>query len=410
MRLLFLTQLFDPENSIKGLEFARRLTRLGHSVEVVTAYPSYPGGKIYAGYKSRWMQTEITDGVRVVRLATYISHDKSALKRLLGYSSFGVAAFFYVLLNFRKYDVIYAYYPPVVVGILAWVLSLVKSAPFIYDVQDLWPDALIGTKMLHANSRIVTVLNLACDFVYKKAAAIVVLSDGYNRSLVQRGVPADKIYKIFNWCDESRLSSVIFPNEAKKIKESFDIFYAGNFGAAQALEYVLGAAEILQAKGNKKIMFVLIGSGVDSEKLKALATKKNLNNVLFKAAVTVDQVGAVLACADALLVHLASSPVFDITIPSKTQAYMSIGKPILMAVNGDAAEIIINAQCGVIAESCNSEKIADAAIELSIMSNNDLQKMSENAKNFYYENMSMSQGVDKVNRLLQEVSAHEKHV
>lgn len=407
MRLLFLSQLFDPENSIKGLEFARQLTKQGHSVEVITAFPSYPGGRIYAGYKSSLVQTETIDGVRVVRLGTYITHDKSAVKRLLGYASFGVNAFLYVVFSRRKCDVIYAYYPPVVVGLLAWGLSLVKKVPFIYDIQDLWPDALVGAGIVHENGRVVKFLNKACDWVYRKAAAIVVLSEGYKKSLIERGVPFEKVKIIFNWCDESRLHSEFFKNQEYSTTKTFSILYAGNLGAAQALEFVLDAAEILKNRGCTRILFIFVGSGVESEKLKALASQKKLTNVLFKPAVPVDQVGDILAGADALLVHLASSPVFDITIPSKTQAYMSIGKPILMAVNGDAAEIIENAQCGVVAESCNAEEIAKAAIELSRLSPCDLQKMSENAKVFYSNNMSMSQGVDQVSRLLEEVRSHD---
>jgi glycosyltransferase involved in cell wall biosynthesis len=182
LRVLFLTQLFDPENSIKGLEFAKRLRALGHEIEVVTTFPSYPGGKLYAGVRQRIKQVDVVDGIRVVRLPTYISHGTSAVRRLLSYASFGAVASLYGLLSARRVDVIYAYYPPVIVGLAAMLIGTFRRVPFVYDVQDLWPEALVATGYMEAGGPIVRWVEWLCGLVYRKASRVVVSSDGYKRA------------------------------------------------------------------------------------------------------------------------------------------------------------------------------------------------------------------------------------
>lgn len=404
MRILFISQLFDPENSIKGLEFARRLQALGHEVEVVTTFPSYPGGKVYAGYKQRWQQVDMVDGVRIVRLPSFISHGSSAAKRMLSYASFGLAASFYSLFFSRRPDVIYAYYPPVIVGLTAMLVGKFRRAPFVYDVQDLWPEALIATGNIKPDSGVVRWINKFCGLIYHNAARIVVLSEGYKKALIAKKVPANKIERIFNWCDESRMEadSPLKPDTLDSA--CFNILYAGNLGTAQSLEHVIEAAKLVQQRNNQRVRFVFLGTGVTESALKKQASDLGLSNVQFLPRVTVDEVGAYLSSASVLLVHLANDPVFDITIPQKTQAYMLAGRPVLMAVGGEAGEIIRNAGAGMVVRPCDPEQLAQAAIELSELSQKKLQAMAINGKNFYNENMSMDNGVKSVIALLTSVA------
>lgn len=403
MRILFISQLFDPENSIKGLEFARRLQALGHEVEIVTTFPSYPGGKVYAGYQQRLKQVEMVDGIRVVRLPTFISHGTSAAKRMLSYASFGAVASLYGLLSNRRPDVIYAYYPPVIVGLTAMLLGKFRRVPFVYDVQDLWPEALVATGNVQADSSIVRWINRLCGLVYRQADRIVVLSEGYKQALIAKQVPTEKIERIFNWCDESRMDADYMPRPDELDAACFNILYAGNLGTAQALENVVEAASLLAQQGNRRVRFVFLGAGVAEMGLKKQASDLGLQNVQFLPRVTVDQVGAYLSAADALLVHLANDPVFDITIPQKTQAYMLAGRPILMAVGGEAGDIVRNAGAGVVVQPCQPEQLAQAAIVLSELAHEELQAMATRGRQYYLEKMSMQNGVDSVNALLNAV-------
>jgi len=397
VRVQLITQLFDPENAIKGLSFVKELASYGYDVEVVTTFPSYPGGEIYPGYRMRLFQVEDVEGVRVVRLPSYISHGRSAVGRLISYTSFSFSAFIYCLLFSRRPDVIYSYYPPMMGGVASALLSIIRRRPFIYDVQDLWPEALVATGMLKSE-RIIRCLDFIINWIYRRASAIVVLSDGYKKTLISKGVPESKIHRVYNWCDESRIQ--IHSGSYSDTKEYFDIAYAGNMGPAQALKYILNAAKVLQNEGNNKIRFTLIGDGIECNDLKQKAAFLGLNNVLFKGRVLPELVGAELQAADALLVHLADEPVFSITIPSKTQAYLAMGKPILMAVAGESAEIIEKARAGIVSPPCAPEEIARIALAMSKSSPSQLISFGERAKDFYINNMSQRNGVEKISFLI----------
>lgn len=402
MRILFVSQLFDPENSIKGLEFARRLQVLGHDVEVVTTFPSYPGGKVFQGYSQSWKQVDVVDGIRVVRLPTFISHGSSAVKRMLSYASFGLVASLYSLFGARKPDVIYAYYPPVIVGFVALCVGSLKRVPFVYDVQDLWPEALVATGMVK-EGRVTRLVDRLCGLIYRGAARVVVLSDGYRRALISKQVPAAKIERIFNWCDEARMgmskeeSAVVFDGRF------FNILYAGNLGAAQALEHVIEAAHLIKQHGNARVRFVFVGAGVEADRLKARAEELGLDNVQFFPQVPVDQVGGILKVADALLVHLADEPVFEITIPSKTQAYLMMGRPVLMAVKGEAGRIVHEAGAGIVVEPCKPDALAQAAMAMATLPKDDLEAMGERGSLYYREKMSMENGVTSVDAMLRQI-------
>lgn len=401
MRILFISQLFDPENSIKGLAFAQHLRSLGHQVEVVTTFPSYPGGKLFNGYKQSWKQSENIEGVEIVRLATFISHSQSILRRVLSYISFGIGASLYSLFGAKKPDVIYAYYPPVVVGLVALLVGKIRRVPYVYDVQDLWPEALVATRKVN-RGRITNAIERVCTLIYRNAIQIVVLSEGYRRALISKKVPKEKITKIYNWCDEARLvcepgGSEIFDNEY------FNVLYAGNLGAAQALVHVIEAAAILQESGNDRIRFNFIGAGVEENALKKKKDDLALSNVYFYPPVAVDRIGGILIQADALLVHLVDDPVFEITIPSKLQAYLMVGRPIIMAVNGEAACILDEAQAGIAVQPCQPDKLAKAVSELANLDRDSLRRYGEKGREYYNSKMSMKRGIGAVDSMLRDV-------
>lgn len=400
MRILLITQLFDPENAIKGLSFAKKLVSLGHEVEVVTTFPSYPGGKIFAGYKMQWRQIEYIDGVRIVRLPSYISHGHTALKRLASYTSFSLAALFYSVVGAKRSDIIYSYYPPMVGGVTGVLISKLKRSALIYDVQDLWPEALVAAG-ISEKSMGFKVIEKIMNWIYHRSTAIIVQSNGYKQALMKKGIFADKIHRVYNWCDESRMKVAEVSNYSNdnKRNSNFDILYAGNMGAAQALHFVIQAAEKLQQIERQDIRFIFLGNGIELENLKKQAASLKLSNVIFRDHVAPELVSAELQAADALLVHLASNPVFDITVPSKTQAYLAAGKPILMAVAGESAEIIKLASAGIVALPCNPADIAAGAISMAGSSADQLLSFATSARKYYLDNMSQMNGVEQISRI-----------
>ncbi|MFA6123924.1 glycosyltransferase family 4 protein [Sphingomonas sp.] len=189
MRIAYLTQWFDPEPGvIKGPRFVRALEAAGHDVTVVTGFPNYPSGRLYPGYRIRLIGRETIDGVAVVRLPLYPSHDGSSLRRALNFLSFFFSVLAYCLLRRTRFDMAYVYHPPITVGLAAALAGLVRHLPFMLDIQDLWPDT-VAVAGMRGGRVIARLLDPICRFVYWRASAIVVQSAGMRRALIARGVP-----------------------------------------------------------------------------------------------------------------------------------------------------------------------------------------------------------------------------
>jgi len=401
-RILLLTQWFDPEPTFKGLVFARELVRQGFEVEVLTGFPNYPGGRVYPGYRIKWLQREVIDGVHITRVPLYPNHDQSAIKRVLNYASFAASATLYGVFMAKRASALYAYHPPLTVGVAAALIKLFRRVPVVYDIQDMWPDTLRATGMLN-NTKALSVVAAVCRWVYRRMDHIVVLSPGFKRLLLERGVPEAKLSVVYNWADEVSLAAPVGQvPDAFPAADRFRIVFAGNMGKAQALSTVLDAASLLQARGSR-VCWVMLGGGVEVARLKAEAERRQLANVVFLPAVPMAEVGTYLQAADALLVHLRKDPLFEITIPSKTQAYMAVGKPLLMAVDGDAADLVRQSGGGVVAESENAQALAQAAEQLASSAPHTLAAMGQNAQHFYREHLALAVGAGRFGALFRRL-------
>ena len=409
MRLLFIGHYFQPEpNFFYGLPFAKELVRRGHEVQVITGFPNYPGGKIYAGYKIKPLQKEVMDGVPVYRFPLYPSHDSSAFGRMLCYSSLALSQGLMAPFVIKPADVAYVDQGPATMGFPATILKWLRRIPFVLIVQDLWPDSVtssgmfeskIGEKILHGWS----------NFVHRRASKLVIIAPGMKKVLMERGVPEEKIELIYNWCDNSLISRV---GPDKNLIDQlgftgkFNVVYGGNMGKAQSLGAVIEAASLLQ-NDYPLIQFVFIGSGVDVEYLKSMVANKKLTNVLFLPHKPVSQIGPILRQADVLLVHLRKDPLFAITIPSKTQAYLALGKPVLIAVEGDAADLVTKAEAGFACNPEDPKMLAQTVIRFYQMSPQQREQMGKNGAAFYDKELAFNVAVDKYLNVFQSVAGHK---
>ncbi|GHG05378.1 hypothetical protein GCM10017783_17430 [Deinococcus piscis] len=403
MRILIISQWFDPEPTFKGVLFARELQRLGHEVEVLTGFPNYPGGKVYPGYRVRPWQREVVSGVPVLRVPLYPSHDGSGVKRAANYLSYAASATLGALLM-RRPDVAYVYHPPATVALPAVVLRALKGVPFVYDIQDLWPDTLAATGMME-NAAVLRGVSRAMDMVYRQAAHIAVLSPGFRQRLAERGVPEHKISVIPNWTNEDKTDlTPPTPERARELgfADKFNVVFAGNMGKAQALDTVLDAAQELRDENTR---FVMIGGGVEQDRLQARARELNLPNVEFLPRRPPSEIGEILALADALLVHLKDDPLFAITIPGKTQANLRAGKPLLMGVRGDAAQMVKDAGAGVTFTPQDSQALAAAVRELMGLSAQQRAEMGVSGARYYEEHLSLRVGAAHFARVLEQAAA-----
>lgn len=405
-RLIFLTQWFEPEPVVKGLSFARRMNELGFDVEVVTGFPNYPGGKVYDGYRVRPIRREVIEGVAVTRLALHPSHDGNRLSRVLNYVSFFMSATLYLLFFARRAQVIYAYHPPLTAVMAAATARILRRTPLVVDVQDMWPDTLRATGMINSAAALAAI-GIFCRWTWRCADRISVLSPGFRALLIERGVPDGKIAVIPNWGDEPPPQKPAASKPAAFAEPGrFRVLFAGNMGAAQALDSVLDAAALL-ANANPRVEVILLGSGIETDRLKARAEAEDLANVRFLPRVPKAEAGDWMAAADALLVHLRADPLFAITIPSKTQDYMAAGRPIIMAVAGDAAELVRQSGGGVVVPPEDASALAEAIAELAETPAADLEAMGERARRYYQDHLSFEQGTNAVAAVLHAVRARE---
>lgn len=398
MKILFLTQWFQPEPFFKGLPFAKSLKAKGHRVEVLTGFPNYPSGKLYSGYRIRLWQREFIDGIIINRVPLYPSHDRSGFRRSINYLSFALSCLVIGPWVVSKPDVIYVYNLPTL-GPTAYLFRLLYKAKVLVDVQDLWPESVINSGMLPIKIAHL-LLEKYCNWFYRRADWITVLSPGFKQELIRRGIESNRIEVIYNWCDETAYNTKLkfdYSNSEYSefgLNHRFNIVFAGTMGVMQALETVLEAARICYEK-MPKIQFVLVGGGIEVPRLKKLSEKMKLRNVKFISRQPPECMNRIYGLADVLLVHLKDDPLFRITIPSKTQTYLFIGKPIIMAVKGDAAEIIYKSGAGIVCPPEDPEALSSAVIQLAKMPSCKRKKLGAAGLSYYLKNICMKVGVDK---------------
>lgn len=407
MRILMITQLFQPEpNHLKGLAFAKELVRLGHEVEVLTGFPNYPGGKIYPGYRQRLWQRETLEGIPVLRVPLYPDHSGSGLRRMLCYLSLALTACLPGLLLARRPDVVHVYQGPATLALPAMLLRLLRGVPYVLDVQDLWPESVTSSGML-ALPRLTFLLHKWCDLTLRLSRRVVVLSPGYRRVLGERGVPERKVEVVYNWCSETPdcpAPAGAAGEDRFGLGGRFTVLYAGNLGRVQALDAVLGAAALLR-QSHPEVLFALVGDGVDTERLKALAGRQGLDNVRFIPRQPVAQIGTLLAWAEALLIHLRDDPLCRVGIPQKTQAYLAAGRPVLVAVQGEAAQLVLRARGGLACQPEQAESIAQAVRDLAALSPRQREEMGQNGRSYYERHLAFAVGVKRMDEIFKGSAA-----
>lgn len=380
----------------------------GHSVTTITGLPNYPTGKIYPGYHQRPWQREERDGVRVLRLPLYPSHDRSALRRIINYISFAASASCLGPFLCGSADIMWVYHPPLTIGIPAWWIGLTRRIPFVYEIQDMWPETVAATGMM-VNASALRMLGGMAHKIYKCAAAITVISPGFKRNLIAKGVPEDKIHIIPNWADEDIYRPVPpDPNLAAEygFTGRFNIVFGGNLGAAQAMQNVLAAAALL--RDVPAVQFVLIGDGVDEVPLRRQADEQGLKNVRFIGRQPADRMPYFFALADALLIHLKNDPLFEITIPGKTMAYLACARPIICSVAGDAADIVRDAGAGLTCPPEDPRALAQAIRELYALPVEKRKAMGQAGRTVFLEKFERMKLVKRYENLFNDIVRRRK--
>lgn len=341
MKILFLTDNFPPEvnaPATRTFEHCKRWVAQGMDVTVITCAPNFPKGKVYAGYKNKLYQSEMVDGIRVIRVWTYIAANKGFLKRTLDFISFSVSAFFAGL--FQKTDLIVATSPQFFTALCGRTLSFWKRKPWVMEVRDLWPESIktVGAMKDNLFIRYFEWEERRC---YQSAKKIVVVTDSFKKKLIGRHIPASKIEVVKNGANRALFQPLpkdenllkILHLEGKRI-----IGYIGTHGMAHKLDFILQCAKSLEEDSNYHFLF--IGDGAEKEHLLALKEQLGCRNVTMLGSVPKTEVKKYISILDVCLINLRKSPLFTTVIPSKIFENAAMEIPILMGVEGEARDIV----------------------------------------------------------------------
>lgn len=361
MKILFLTDNFPPETNApaaRTYEHAVRWVASGHEVTVITGAPNFPEGKLYPGYRNRCYCADIMDGIRVVRVKTYITANEGFLKRTLDYISFMFSAFLFGLFQPRP-DVVVGTSPQFFTVCAAWLLSVFRWRPFVFELRDLWPESIkaVGAMQEGFGYRMLKAVEL---FLYRRANRIISVTETFKQELVGQGIHPAKISVVLNGVD-TEFYSPRSKNEALLIESGlegkFVVGFLGTLGMAHALDSVLDAAAMLAKRTD--IVFLLVGSGASRDALKDKAKSLDLENVVFLPRQPKSAMPSLWSLCDVSLITLKDQPLFATVIPSKIFESMGMGLPIVLSLpEGEASKVIRETKSGVVVPPENPQVLA----------------------------------------------------
>ncbi|MCW5699347.1 MAG: glycosyltransferase family 4 protein [Rhodospirillales bacterium] len=367
MKILVLTDRFVPEVSavsVRTMAHARVWLEDGHEVTVVTCAPNFPRGVLFDGYENKLIQEETIDGVRVIRIWSYLSANAGIVKRTFDIVSFMLSS---ILLckRFGDFDIIVATSPPITVPIAGYVISRRCKRPWVFELRDLWPASISAVGV--TQSRLLGLVEKLELFLYRKAERVICLTRSFRTNLESRGIPTEKLDVITNGIDLEQFQP-LQPDPAVRSQlgvdaDSFLVGYIGTTGMAHGLETVVEAAHL--CRDHPKIRFLIMGEGAKRDELQNQAQQLQLTNLIFKNFVPHQDVPKYLTALDLAIVHLKPDPLFKTVIPSKIFEIMALGVPLLHAVEGESAEIVAEANSGRCLPSGDAKAMGEAIIELS---------------------------------------------
>ena len=406
MKICIFTNHFYPED-FKVNDIAFELAKSGYDVTVLTAIPDYPKGKFYEGYSLFKRRREVVNGVNVIRLPLIPRGKGGAIRLMLNYLSYyfclSIFTFFHSFKH--KYDRIFVHLTsPFFIGVCAKKMSKRQKIPLFFWVLDLWPESLISAGGI-SNPLIIKTQIKMVQKVYDQCSKILISSKGFEKSICEKGDYKDKLVYFPNWAEEVK-SNVPEDFDIKSITPFnedgiFIILFAGNIGEAQNLDTVIETAKIL--KDEKKIKFVFIGDGRRREHLQQIVKEYELEEtVFFPGRFPIETMPVFMNAASVLLFSLKDELCFNLTVPAKVQFYMSQGKPILAMINGDGAELVKEADCGIAVAAGDFKGLAEAVKKMATMDERNLCTFGKNGKRFYEENFRKALRIEQLENLLYE--------
>ena len=368
MHILFITDNFPPEGNApatRTFEHTREWVDKGHKVTVITCAPNFPEGKVFEGYKNKWLSKQKIEEINVWRVKTYITANEGFIKRTIDFISFMLSSLFFGLFT-QKIDVVIGTSPQFFTVISAWALAKFKRVPFVFELRDIWPASIIAVGAMKGNW-IIKVLEKLELFLYHQADLIISVTHSFKRELQDRGVSANKIKVVLNGVDLSKYKPL--PEKDKAFSEEFQLQdkfvagYVGTHGLAHALDSIIEAAEILKADDDIRVIFV--GGGADRARLEKLIEVRDLPNVVMIPKQPKENMQKIWSLCDISLVSLKDTPLFSTVIPSKIFESMAMNLPIIISVpEGESTQIIRTQKAGLVIPPEDSNSLSEAMLNI----------------------------------------------
>ncbi len=362
LNILFITENFPPEvnaAATRVYERACHWVKAGHSVTVLTCFPNFPQGRIYAGYRQSWYSAGEMDGIRVIRLPTYVARNEGFFRRTADFVSFMIVSVI-ASLFVRRPDVVAATSPQFFSAVAGWLIGAFKRRPFVFEVSDLWPASIAAVGAM-SKGRIYHALEALELFLYRRAAAVVVLTASFREDLIRRGIDPGKIAVVINGVDLSRYQKRGKDQELIaqfRLRDKFVVGYVGTHGMAHGLDNAVAAAEML--RDDDRFRLLLVGDGAVKSALVRQAEEASLTNVVFVPPQPKAMMPRIWSICDAALIHLKNDATFSEVIPSKMFEAMAMGVPLLMAAPaGEASRILEREAAGVRVSSESPSALAE---------------------------------------------------
>ena len=401
MRILIVSQYFWPE-TFRINAVVQSLRAAGCDVKVLTGQPNYPDGSVPTGYSAASLRTQIHDGLTIHRVPVVPRGHGSALRLALNYLSFVVSAAVFGpwLLRGQSIDVIFVYAPsPILQVIPAIWLKWVKGAKLVTWVQDLWPESLSSTGFVR-NPKILGAVAAVVRWIYRKNDLLLVQSQAFIEPVMQMAGRTPVIYHP-NPGELSFSKPRMDVPCPLKLEPGFNVVFAGNLGTVQALETLLDAAEILMPC--VEIRLVLIGSGSRSAWVEKQVIHRQLKNVSLPGRFSADDMPGILSQASVLLVSLVRSSIMSQTVPGKVQVYLASGRPIIAALDGEGARVVMESEAGLACPAEDATALAQAVLQLRATPAEKLKRMGESGRRYYDENFDPAVLVVQLLKRLDEV-------
>ncbi len=373
------------------------LKNKGHKIELLTSLPSYPGGFLYPGYKTKLFQTEVIDSIHVFRAWSFISPKKGFLPRLAGFVSF---MFTSILVSFMtgKYDAVIVEYPPLFTGISGFTISRFKRCRFILHVSDLWVEAGIAFGIFR-NNMLVSLISRIERFLCRKANKIVTVTDGCKRSLVRKNISSNKITVIPNGVNIDIYRSLADKGDLKRrlnFENKFIVTYAGTHGYIHGVETVIEAAKLLE--NQKEFLFLFIGEGSEKNRVVHMAQKHNLKNVKFFDQIQPNKLNEYLSMSGIGVATLRNIPLSENALSVKMLTYMACKLPTIFSGNGVSRDILEDSNSGVCIEPENPDELAKA---IRLLYDNEVIRLryGENGRKYvkkYYSRAELAKRFEEV--------------